>query len=455
MRDRLIEALKKARADYAEVRYAADDATSVTYRGREVENASTEKRTGGIARACVRGGWATATFDTLDALEAMLAEACASAAMVGRERTELAGEAAAAAGEYPAAMERDFRGVALDEKLKLIERYNAAILGHHESIETSVVAYFDRFRRQHFANTRGAYYMEDRPQAGVVMVAVARDGSLVQRAHDGWTSAGGYAVAEGREADAEALARRAVELLRAPQPEGGPRTVVLNQQLGGVFAHEAFGHLSEADFLYENPKMRELMRLGRPMGTGELNIIDDGSLGGLIGTHRYDDEGTPTRRTYLIRDGVLAGHLHSLETAGKMGAAATGNARAHGRTDVPIVRMTNTYIAPGRRSFAELIADVDDGLYACDAFGGETMMEMFTFSAAYAYRIRRGQIGELVRDVVLTGNVFETLGRMDGFGDDLVIREAAGGCGKGGQGPLPVSFGAPHLRIRDVIVGGR
>ena len=117
--------------------------------------------------------------------------------------------------------------------------------------------------------------------------------------------------------------------------------------------------------------------------------------------------------------------------------------------------MTNTYIEAGKLSFEDLIKDIDKGIYACRNHGGQTMMEMFTFSAAHAYRIENGQIGELVRDVTLTGNVFETLKNMDGFADDLRIRETGGGCGKGGQSPLPVTLGSPHLRIRNVVVGGR
>jgi len=183
--------------------------------------------------------------------------------------------------------------------------------------------------------------------------------------------------------------------------------------------------------------------------------VDDGSIPGLSGTQAFDDEGTPTRKTHLIRNGVLAGHLHSLETAGKMGAAPTGNARAIGKGRPPIVRMTNTYIEGGKVPFADLLRGAGSGIYACDMVGGQTAMEMFTFSAAYGYRIEKGQVGPLVRDVVLTGNVFETLKAIDGFGDDFALIERGGGCGKGGQSPLPVSFGSPHIRIRNVVVGGR
>jgi TldD protein len=317
------------------------------------------------------------------------------------------------------------------------------------------VSYYDTFRTVHFASTRGACFMEERPRVILYTVAVARDGSLVQRAGESISSATTYDCVVDMEEKIEEAARRAAALLKAPPCKGGTYTVVLDPELAGVFAHEAFGHLSEADFLYENTKMRELMHLGREMGVKQLNIVDDGSLARHIATHLVDDEGTPTGKTYLIKEGLLAGHLHSLETAAKMNEAPTGNARAIRRDVPPIVRMTNTFVEGGELSFEDLVKDIDNGIYACRAHGGQTMMEMFTFSAAHAYRIEKGQVGELVRDVTLTGNVFETLKNMDGFGNDFRICEVGGGCGKGGQGPLPVTFGSPHLRIRNVVVGGK
>jgi TldD protein len=297
--------------------------------------------------------------------------------------------------------------------------------------------------------------MEERPHATLHYSAVARDGSLVQRSRDSVRSAFDYTELEGLEESVQTVAKRAVALLKAPPCEGGTYTVVLDPQLGGVFAHEAFGHLSEADHLYENEKMRDLMYIGREMGVKELNIIDDGSPKGYAGTHAFDDEGTPTSRTYLIKDGILAGHLHSLETAGKMGGRPTGNARALNRSFPPIVRMTNTYIDKGATPAAEIFSGIENGVYAVAAVGGQTMAEMFTFSAEHGYRIENGEVTELLRDIVLTGNVFETLKNIEAIGDDLTILSKGGGCGKGGQSPLPVSFGSPHMRIADVVIGGK
>jgi TldD protein len=263
-----------------------------------------------------------------------------------------------------------------------------------------------------------------------------------------------YNVVTGLDDTARETAARADALLRAPKCEGGAHTVILNPDMAGVFVHEAFGHLSEGDFLYENAKMRELMHPGRVVGGPELNVVDDGSIPGRAGSQAVDDEGTPTGKTYLIREGALAGHLHSLETAAKMDGVPTGNARAIGRDVPPIVRMTNTYIEAGHVPVDKLFAGVDRGIYACDSFGGQTALEMFTFSAAYGYRIENGKKGELVRDVTLTGNVFETLKSIDGIADDFAICERGGGCGKGNQSPLPVTVGSPHVRIRNVVIGG-
>jgi TldD protein len=453
VKDQLFDALKSNTADYAEIRVEVEERTSLAYRGKEVESSTRSSFVGGLARACTRGGWGVVTFDSLDNLNERVAEACRCAALVGREETQLA-DTEPVDRECPAELEQDFRGVGLEEKLKIIGDYNQILLSASPKIESTNVTYADAFRTVYFASSRGTYFMEERPRAICVLGATAREGSLVQQSHDSVSSNRSFGAVLGLEGMAEQVGQRAAALLTAPKVDGGPHTVILDPKLAGVFIHEAFGHLSEADFIYETPQMRSLMEVGREVGVKEFNVYDDGSLGGYGGSLHFDDEGTPTSRTCLIQGGVLAGHLHSLETSAKMGAAPTGNARALSRHYAPIVRMTNTYIDQGNLPVAELFAGVDDGILCCDMFGGQTMLEMFTFSAAYGYRIRKGQVGELLRDITLSGNVFETLKAIDGIADDLYICQGAGGCGKNGQSPLPVSFGSPHIRIRDVVIGG-
>jgi TldD protein len=285
-------------------------------------------------------------------------------------------------------------------------------------------------------------------------MAIATDGGEVQQSNLSLGSRGDFSRIENLHHDIEEMAKRAVDMLSAPQVKGGEYTVVLDPVLAGVFVHEAFGHLSESDFVYENERMLQIMTLGKEFGDAKLNIVDSALVPGLRGSYRYDDEGVPSTKTYLIKEGKLVGRLHSRETAAKMKEATTGNARAVSYRYPPIVRMTNTYIEPGPVTFDEMIADIKEGVYARNWYGGTTSMEMFTFSAGEAYMIRNGKIAELIRPVMLTGNVFDTLKNIDAIGDDLAMNQG-GGCGKGEQSPLPVSNGSPHIRIRQCLVGGK
>jgi TldD protein len=282
---------------------------------------------------------------------------------------------------------------------------------------------------------------------------VAAAGNDVQQANLSLGSRGDYKDIQGLHQQIGEMARHAVTLLTAPPVKSGQYTVVLDPVLAGVFVHEAFGHLSESDFVYENPSLQEIMTLGKQFGGKHLNIVDSAALPGLRGSYDYDDEGVPSSKTNLIREGKLVGRLHSRETAAKMKEKPTGNARAANYRFPPIVRMSNTYIEPGEVSFVDMIAEIKEGIYVKNWYGGTTSMEMFTFSAGEAFMIRNGTIAEALRPVVLTGNVFTTLGNIDAIGDDLAINQG-GGCGKGAQYPLPVSNGSPHIRLRNTLVGG-
>ena len=196
------------------------------------------------------------------------------------------------------------------------------------------------------------------------------------------------------------------------------------------------------------------MTLGKKFGSRELNVVDGAAVPRLRGSYQYDDEGVPAEKTYLIREGILTGRLHSRETAAKMNEKLTGNARAISYRFPPIVRMTNTYIEPRSVSFGDMIGDIKEGIYVKNWYGGTTSMEMFTFSAGEAYMIRHGKIAETIRPIVLTGNVFSTLLNIDAIGNDLEMNQG-GGCGKGGQSPLPVSNGSPHIRIQHCLIGGQ
>ena len=455
MRDRIQEALKHSKADYTEIRIEEKETTRVVFRGKDLEAANANIDKGGIVRCLIRNkGWGVATFNNLDDLLNKVDQAtqCAQVASVP-EPIELA-EVEPVEKVVAVSMKRDFRDVSLAEKKAQVDRYNQIILGYSNKIIDSQSAYVDTFTKLTVANSEGTYIEQEKPSLVLGLFAIARDGDNVQQAFQSLSNTQGYEFVLDKEEQARRAAKTAVELLSAKPVKAGQYTVIVDPMLAGTFIHEAFGHLSEADFVYENPKAREMMTLGRRFGKGLLNVYDDGSIPDLRGTTLYDDEGTPARRNWLIQDGVLVGRLHSRQTAARMGEKASGNARAINYRFAPIVRMTSTAIDNGTTSFEDMIKDVKLGIYACEAYGGQTMLENFSFSSGYAYMIRDGRIAEMVKDVILAGNLFTTLENIDAIGNDFKWLNTGGGCGKGNQFPLPVGMGSPHIRIQNVVIGG-
>ena len=457
MKDRLTAALRASRADYTEIRIERTWASAVTFRGRRLESATESESVGGFVRALNHGcGWGTVSFTSLERLPEMVRRADALSRAIRLDEPIRLAPASPVQADAAPDLGGDVRGVPLAEKKRLIEACNGAMLAVHDLVVDTQASYRDEVTEYWYGNSEGTLLYELRPEVVLSGVAIARRDGAIEKGLESIGRRGGWQSAQGHEAGFRTVAERAVALVDAPRVRGGTYPVILDPELAGVFIHEAFGHLSEADFVYESPQAREMMTLGRRFGKPVLHVGDNGAALGLRGTLPFDDEGTPTQDTPLIRAGELVGRLHSRETAAQMGERPTGNARAISFRHPPIVRMTNTYIAPGKQGvgFKDLISDIKLGVYACGAFGGQTMLENFSFTAGWGHMIRDGQVAELVKDVVLAGNLFQTLDRIDHIAADFRWNQMGGGCGKGGQFPLPVTEGAPHVRFRELLVGG-
>ena len=448
----LAETLKNYNADYIEARLEESQTSHITYRGRELEAIGRATATGGNVRALVRGGWGFISFNNLDELPRRVELAVKQARLVGGEKSELA-PVEPVVDTVSSGVDKNPVTTSLAEKKQMLDSYND-IIWRTPKIQTSTIGYADSHKKVIFMSSAGSYIVQERVDINLRLAAIAAKDGEVQQVGLSVGSRGDLSAIQSRHQQVEQMSQRAVELLSAPQVKGGEYTVVLDPVLAGVFTHEAFGHLSESDFVYENDRLRQIMTIGKQFGGKQLNIVDTATIPGLRGSYKYDDEGVPATKTYLIREGKLVGRLHSRETAARMKEKLTGNARAVNYRYPPIVRMTNTYIEPGAVSFEDMIGDIKEGIYARNWHGGTTSMEMFTFSAGEAYMIRNGKIAEIIRPVVLTGNVFTTLRNIDAIGNDLDMNQG-GGCGKGEQVPLPVSNGSPHIRIRRCLVGGR
>ncbi len=232
----------------------------------------------------------------------------------------------------------------------------------------------------------------------------------------------------------------------------GEYPVVMDSEVVGVFAHESFGHKSEADFMLGNEEAKEYWRISKKVGSDCLSIIDHGEKIGTSGYCPIDDEGFKTQKTYLIKNGILTGRLHSQHTSQVLNEAPTGNGRAMNFEFEPIVRMTNTYVAPGELSFEELISKVKFGIYAKGVNHGSGL-STFTIAPKKCYMIRDGKISEPIRVSVISGTVFETLNHIEACSKKLnIVNTAFGGCGKMEQWPLPVAFGGSKVLVSKMLI---
>lgn len=250
-----------------------------------------------------------------------------------------------------------------------------------------------------------------------------------------------------------ALAQALTNLESVAAP-AGEMPVVLGPGWPGVLLHEAVGHGLEGDF---NRKGTSAFsgRIGERVAAPGVTVIDEGSIEQRRGSLTIDDEGTPTRRTVLIEDGILKGYLQDRLNARLMGMEPTGNGRRESFAHAPMPRMTNTFMLGGRDDPGELVSRVSDGIYAKSFGGGQVDITSgkFVFSCTEAYRIRGGKIAEPIKGATLIGDGPTVLTRVKGIGNDLALDEGVGVCGKGGQS-VPAGVGQPTLLVDGLTVGG-
>lgn len=346
--------------------------------------------------------------------------------------------------------DRSVRDIPAEEKQALLKSY-LPLLTEDACVTMPEGAYLDRSSEFHFQSSLGADITYDYQTCGLAFDCSMAEGEKKFSAR--WQKGAiCFDELQGLTEEIRASMVEQTAFMRNSVPvAAGKYPVVLSPEAAGVFAHESFGHKSEADFMLSDETMREEWQLGKNVGSPILSIAERGDLLGS-GYVPYDDEGTKARKNYLIQNGVLAGRLHSAQTAAALDEEPTGNARAIDCRYEPIVRMTSTYIEGGDMDFDQLIAPIKQGFFIKTIRHGSGM-STFTIAPSLAYEIVDGKLGRPVQISVLTGSVFETLGLIDGLTRDVqMLSFVTGGCGKMEQGGLPVGFGGPYVRVSSMNV---
>ena len=455
----LAEALA-AGGDYAELYFESVAATSLGLDESMIKSASQ-----GVSAGCgIRVLWGERTgYAYTDELSPeRLLRAARTAALIasGPAKQSIVGLAAPVHDPerprlYPApAAELD---PALSEKLALVQRADVAARAYDARITEVRAGYSDEVRRILIAASDGTYAYDTQPMAHLNVSVLAKDGDKSTRGNSG----GGGRVEIGFFHDAKTpeyfagnAARQAILQLNAVPAPAGDMEVVLGPGWPGVLLHEAVGHGLEADFNRKGTSAFSGM-VGKRVASDRVTVVDNGTMPSRRGSIHVDDEGAGSRENVLIENGILRGYMHDKLSAKLMGEANTGNGRRESYQQMPMPRMTNTYMLAGEDDPEDILRSVKRGLYAVNFGGGSVDITSgkFVFSASEAYLIEDGRITAPVRDATLIGNGPEALKHVSMVGHDLALDEGVGNCGKQGQW-VPVGVGMPTIKLDHITVGG-
>jgi TldD protein len=346
----------------------------------------------------------------------------------------------------------------LAERVELVRRANDAARVHDKRVFQVQASYADSVREVMIASSEGQLSFDRQPMARMSVSVLARDGSGAPQ--HGYSGGGGRVTLEfflkekTPEHFAREAARQAILQLGAIDAPAGESTVVLGPGWPGILLHEAVGHGLEADF---NRKGTSAFsnRVGEQVASPLCTVVDDGTIRDRRGSLNVDDEGTPTQKNVLIENGILRGYLQDKLSSRLMKSASTGSGRRESYQSIPMPRMPNTFMLAGESDPEEIIKSVPKGIY-CTMFGGgrvDITSGNFVFQATESYLIENGKITRPLKGATLIGNGPEALKYVSMVGNDLMLDEGIGTCGKEGQS-VPVGVGIPTIKIDKMTVGG-
>ncbi len=248
--------------------------------------------------------------------------------------------------------------------------------------------------------------------------------------------------------------RIAIVNLQAEPAPAGTMPVIMGSGWNGVLLHEAVGHGLEGDFNRKGSSSYS-GKVGEKVASGLCTIVDDGTLVGRRGSLNIDDEGVVSGCNVLVENGILKGYMQDKMNAKLMKVSPTGNGRRESYAHIPMPRMTNTYMLPGKHTQAEIIESVDRGIYVANMGGGQVDITSgkFVFSASEAYLVEKGKITKPLKGATLIGSGPDAMSRVSMVGNDLSLDPGIGICGKAGQS-VPVGVGQPTIKIDELTVGG-
>ncbi|WP_306119615.1 MULTISPECIES: metalloprotease TldD [unclassified Roseitalea] len=342
-------------------------------------------------------------------------------------------------------------------KVKLLEQIDAYLRGKDDRVRQVSASLAASWQMVEIVRADGEIARDVRPLVRVNISVIVGEGDRQETGSHGMggrQSFGDFIATESWQAAADDALRQALVNLQARPAPAGTFDIVLGSGWPGVMLHEAVGHGLEGDFNRKGTSAFAGL-MGEQVAARGVTVVDDGTIDERRGSLTIDDEGTPSGHNVLIEDGKLVGYMQDRQNARLMGMKPTGNGRRESYQHVPMPRMTNTYMLGGDATPEEIIASVDDGIYAVSFGGGQVDITSgkFVFACTEAYKIEGGKVAHPVKGAMLIGNGPDAMHRVSMVGNDTRLDTGIGMCGKAGQG-VPVGVGQPHLRMDRMTVGG-
>ncbi len=456
MFNKLKETISKIDADYIDLRYEKRKTMSIILRNHEISDIASTNTDGFVLRVLKDGGFASVAFNDFKDADFAIENAVRNAELFakknGDEKKIVFAKAPVVKDQFIPELNEDPRDISFEEKLELIKGYNQILLKPKKIIATNV-GYSELNREKWFISSEGTEIHEELFTVRFAGVVTSSNGKQTQEIIVKSGGSDGFYSIRNLDDYMENRTKLAIDLLSAKSVKGGVYNCIIDPSLTGVFTHEAFGHFSEADLVENSPSMREKMKIGNKLGSDILNITDDATIPNQLGHYKYDDEGVAVRKTELMRNGVLTGRLHSRRTAAEFNEPISGHMIAEDYRYAPIIRMGTIFIEPVEENTKEkLFKALDNGLYICEGKGGQTAGENFTFGASYGYIVENGEIKEMVKDINIQGNLYQTLADISMIGSSFSLSKV-GGCGKG-QLNSRSCYGGPEIIVNNLVIGG-
>ncbi|MBN2151357.1 MAG: TldD/PmbA family protein [Candidatus Lokiarchaeota archaeon] len=448
-------------AGFCDIRLDSWQGLSLEVMQSRTRNVVSSLGSGAGVRALVGGAWGFAT--TIDTSRPSLIRCSETAVRLARACTRFVKEdqrftipegAKFASGRDEVTRDGEMDSIAGEDKIKFCLDLDKSARARSMLVKNVVIRFSESFSESAVVNSLGAHIEKSIGTVYALTNVMVKENDVLQSGSEVFSHIGCWNTADPLAVEQTAIAAvdQGLRLLKAKPCPPGAFTIVVDNKLGGVFVHEAMGHACEADSILAGQSILE-SKVGNRVGNEAVTIVDDGSRRDLFGYMPSDSEGIPSRKTILVKDGVLAGYLHDLETASRMEQQPTGNGRAEGFDCMPQVRMTNTYLEPRDWKPDEIVADTGRGIYCRNWQYGYVEPEKgnFMFKCKEAMMIENGQQTTSLKDVALSGQILSVLHDIDAIGNDF--GSSGGMCGKGGQ-RVRVSDASPHFRIKNVLVGG-